>query len=31
MLGVLVVGCAGHRFSPPYRILTDKLRGAPQF
>jgi hypothetical protein len=25
VLGVLVVGRAGHRFSPPYRSLTDKL------
>jgi hypothetical protein len=25
MSDMLVVGCAGHRFSPPYRILTDKL------
>ena len=25
VLGVLVVDCAGHRFSPPYRIVTDKL------
>jgi hypothetical protein len=25
MFDVLVVGCAGHRFSPPYRIVTHKL------
>ncbi len=25
MFNVLVVGCAGHCFSPPYRILTHKL------
>jgi len=25
MFDVLVVGCAGHSFSPPYRIVTHKL------
>lgn len=25
MVDVLVVGCAGHCFSPPYRILTHKM------
>jgi len=25
MFDVLVVGCAGHCFSPPYGILTHKL------
>ncbi len=31
MLGVLVVGCAGHHFSPPYRILTHKILARRNF